>query len=64
MLVEFPEMNSITLIDGQYEGYILNSEDLKEINILKDDQKYSFLLIGKSFDDQYVKSFLNNLIIE
>ncbi len=64
MLVEFPKMNSITLIDGQYEGYILNSKDLKEINILKDDQKYSFLLIGKSFDDEYVKSFLNNLIIE
>lgn len=64
MMAEFPKVDSITLIDGKYQGYVLNSKEMKEINILKDDKKYCFLLIGKDYNEEDVKNFLNHLMIK
>lgn len=53
---------NITLIDGDYEGYILNMYDTKSINIIKDNKTYTFTL--KNASDSYIKELLNTIKIE
>lgn len=55
---------SITLIDGDYEGYILNMDEIKEVSIIKNNKKYVFTFLKTDyFTDEYIKELLNTLII-
>jgi len=53
---------NISLIEGDYEGYILNMYDIKSIHIIKDNKTYAFTLSNVS--DSYVKELLSTIRIE
>jgi len=53
---------NVTLIEGDYEGYILNMYDIKAIHLIKDNKTYTFTLSNVS--DSYVEELLNTLVIE
>lgn len=56
---------SVTLIDGDYEGYILNMYENKEAYIIKNNKKYVFTFLKTDyFTDEYIKELLNTLIIK
>ncbi|MBQ8902659.1 MAG: hypothetical protein IJY87_06365 [Bacilli bacterium] len=56
---------SVTLIDGDYEGYILNMYENKEAYIIKNNKKYVFTFLKTDyFNDEYIKELLNTVIIE
>lgn len=62
-------VESIDIIDGDYEGYILNydmnSQKVKEVNILKNNKRYIFTIIGLDyFNDSYIKELLNTIVID
>ncbi len=64
--IALPSIKNMTLVDGDYEGYILNStSDLKIVTILKDGKRYSFTFVGlEYFTDQNIQEILNTIIIE
>ncbi len=56
---------SVTLIDGDYEGYILNMDEIKEVSIIKNNKKYVFTFLKTDyFNDGYIKELLNTIKIE
>ena len=57
------KFNSITLIDGDIRGYILNITDtIKEIHILHNNDQYIISLMGNDFvKDDYVISLLKTI---
>ncbi len=60
-----PSVNYINEIKGDYEGYILNLDNVKEVSILKNNKRYIFTFLGKDyFTDEYVKDLLNTIVIE
>lgn len=62
--VMLPEINSVTLIKGDYEGYIFNMKNMKEVNIIKDGKRYVFMFIYTDyFTDEYIKDILNTVVI-
>lgn len=63
--VMFPKVESLTKIEGDYEGFIYNLKDGKEIDILIGDNKYTFTFLKKDyFTDNYINELLNTVIIE
>lgn len=62
--IMLPKADNITLIKGDYEGYIFNMENMKEVSLLKDGKRYVFMFINTDyFTDEYVKDILNTLVI-
>lgn len=63
--IMLPLINSITEIDGDYTGYILNMPEMKEVSILKNDKRYGFMFMGTNyFTDEKIQDLLNTLVIE
>ena len=64
--VVFPENKDITIIDGDYTGYIFNSKDnIRKVNILKDDMVYYFTFIGDNYtSDEYLIDVLSTIEIK
>ncbi len=65
--VMMPSIDSITLIDGDYNGYIFNMSNfnVKEVSIIKDNKRYTFLFINTEyFKDEYIKELLDTVVIE
>lgn len=63
----YVNVNNVTLIDGDVNGYILNmsSDDIKEVNIIKDNLKYTFTFYNINyFNDSFIKEFLNTIVID
>jgi len=56
--------NNITLINGNYNGYICNFDDYREITILQNDFNYNFM-VGTSdyFTDEYITDLFSTLVI-
>ena len=55
---------SITKINGDYNGYIFNLQNGKEVSIIKNDKRYIFTFIGKEyFTDENIKDFVNSIVI-
>lgn len=57
-------IEELKLIDGNYEGYMVNrnmdSADIKEYNILKDGKRYCLTFIGlEYFTDEKIQDLLN-----
>ncbi len=61
-----PTTDSVTLINGDYEGYIFNLEDnTKEVTILKNDKRYVFVFMSKTpLTDEYLTDILSTIVID
>lgn len=65
VLVSIPVIESISLIDGDYTGYILNATNLKEVVILKNDKRYVYTFYNlEYFTDEKIKELLNTIEIQ
>ncbi|MDD3341773.1 MAG: hypothetical protein PHN72_06275 [Bacilli bacterium] len=60
----FPLMDSIHFIGGKYDGYVFNYNNMKIVNIIKNNKRYTFLFTGTYFSSDYVNEFLSTLIIK
>ncbi len=58
-----PSLNNINIIDGDYEGFVINSNAVKEITIVKNNKRYYFTFIGDR-DEENIQEFINTVIIE
>ena len=59
------EMDSITLINGDYQGYIFNlKNNMKEVSILKNGKRYVFMFLNTTyFTDEKINDLLNTIVI-
>ncbi len=65
VLVAIPLIDSISLIDGDYTGYILNTSHLREVSILKNNKKYVYTFYNlEYFTDEKIKQLLNTIEIQ
>lgn len=63
--IMLPSINSITILNGDLDGYILNLPDLKEVSILQNGKRYVFSFIGLDyFTDDRIKEFLSSVAIQ
>ncbi|MBQ7140240.1 MAG: hypothetical protein IJO32_01900 [Bacilli bacterium] len=63
--IAFPSLENYTLIEGDYVGYIFNSNKLKEVNIIKNNKRYIFSFINLDyFNEKYINELLNTVIID
>lgn len=63
--IMIPSVNYINEIKGDYIGYILNLNNIKEVSILKNKKRYILTFLGNDyFTDDYVRELLNTIIIE
>lgn len=64
--VIMPTMDSITLIKGDYDGYMFNLKDnMKEVTILKNDKRYVFIFMSKTtLTNEYLTDILSTIVIE
>jgi hypothetical protein len=62
----FPTLESVTLIKGDYTGYILNTDmGIKECSILKNGKRYFLTFINAGyFNDELIKEILNTVVID
>ena len=71
--VAIPLIDGITLIDGDYQGYIFNIKsndsnisNMREARILFNDKVYTFLFLNKDieyFTSDYIQNILNTIVI-
>ena len=63
--VTLPNIQSITLITGDYTGYIFNiNEDIREVHILRNDISYFLTFNGDNVNsDEYIQDILSSLEI-
>lgn len=63
--VAVPKVNNITLIEGDYVGYIYNHDRYRGVNILRGNKTYYFTFMGENFiSDEYIISLLSTLDIK
>lgn len=72
--VAIPRIENITLIDGDYQGYIFNMKSendnissIREARILFNDKVYTFLFLNKNneyFNNDYIQDILNTIVID
>lgn len=54
---------TITKLEGDYKGFIINLSNGKEVSILKNNKRYIFTFVGKQYTDEYIKEILNTIVI-
>ena len=61
-----PIITEFILINGDYQGYILKLQaNIKQVTILKDNKRYSFVFYGSEFDDEnYIIDLISTIIID
>lgn len=63
--IMIPSVSYINEIKGDYVGYILNLNNMKEVSILKNKKRYILTFLGNDyFTEDYVRELLNTIIIE
>lgn len=64
--VVLPSIDSTTIIDGDYLGYIFNIKDnMREVHILKDKKSYIFMFMGDEYTtDEYLKEIISTIEFE
>lgn len=64
-VVSMPTIDGITLINGDYSGYILNlTSSGKEVSILKGNKRYAFIFLhSKYFTDECINDLISTIII-
>lgn len=60
--IAMPKIDSFTIIEGVYNGYILNINNIKEINVIHNNERYTFMLYNKT--EEETLDFLNTLVID
>ena len=63
--VSFPSFDSITLINGKFDGYIFNvagnPKGLRQLHIIKDDKQYYMVLGGEeNTSDEFIEKLLSS----
>ena len=59
-----PDIESVSFIEGDYQGYIFNmKEKMQEVFILKDNKLYSFTLIGFHYTQEQLNELFATLVI-
>lgn len=62
--IAIPEVENITTISGDYNGYIFNGKNVRELHIIRDNKNYVFVLQGEQFiDDKYIIDLFSTLEI-
>lgn len=62
--ITIPEVKSITFISGDYNGYIFNGNNSRELHIIRDNKNYVFMLVGQSLiSDDYIIDLFSTLEI-
>lgn len=62
-----PTVDSVTLINGDYSGFIFNfdDKDIRQISILKNEKSYNFLIKGEGYiTDAYIDDLFSTLEIK
>ena len=60
-----PKVDSITIINGDYNGYIANLKGTRSVAILRNDKRYIFSFRGEKYtSDDYIKDILSTLEIK
>lgn len=59
--ITMPKIDSITFLSGEYQGYIFNINNYKQIAIEKNNEQYVVLLKDKT--DEEILQFLNSIVI-
>lgn len=61
----FSESDDISLIEGDYKGYVFNSKVLKEVSILYNNKRYILTFFGLNyFTDDIILDELNSIMIK
>lgn len=60
-----PIITDFILIDGDYQGYFLQLQsNIKQVTLLKENKRYSFVFYGSEFDDEsYIFDLISTIII-
>ena len=62
--ITIPEVESVTIISGDYNGYIFNCNNVRELHIIRDDKNYVFVLKGEQFkNNEYIADLFSTLEI-
>lgn len=65
VLTTIPIIHNISLIDGDYTGYVLNSNNLREVTILKNNKRYIYTFYNLDyFTNESIKNLLNTIEIQ
>ena len=60
-----PDLDTITYLEGDLEGYMFETDNYKQACIIKDDKLYCITFYKLNyFDDEKIQDILNSLIIE
>lgn len=59
--ITMPKIDSFTVLNGQYQGYIYSINNYQQISIEKDNEQYIFLLKDKTSEETL--EFLNSIVI-
>lgn len=67
--IVIPDVDSLTLVNGDYTGYIYNLEvnkrKIREVHIFRNGKNYTFSFVGNEFiRDEYINSLLSTLEIK
>ena len=61
--IMFPSINGIKIINGDYEGYILElTSNGREVNIINNNKKYYFTFLN-DFTDEFINEFISTIEI-
>ena len=58
-----PDFNTITLINGDINGYIINNNVAKEIHIMKQEEQYIITLGGNVANKEFITNMLSTIKI-
>jgi len=60
-----PRVDSLTMINGDYKGFIFNLKNIREVNILRNNKRYIFMFTGSKYTtDEYIQDLLSTLEIK
>lgn len=64
--IAIPRVDSLTIINGDYKGFIFNLNNrIREVNILRNGKRYIFTFIGDEYiKDVYIQDILSTLEIK
>ena len=61
----YNDINSITYIEGDYNGYIIDYKDYKEVYLLDKDNLYNFVFVNNEyFDEDHIKEIISTIKIK
>lgn len=62
--ISIPKVESITFISGDYNGFIFNGKNSREVHIIRDNKNYIFMLVGEKYaSDDYINDLFSTLEI-